>query len=290
MNRWSPSPIDNRRRDRGSRPAGRCSRPPLSISRGRRRRCSACRCHLVELSAHVLDPRDPRPQQLPVAGLPYREILDGLPPGFRLVFFEQVRKQRTVALGPDGRGHRVIGRLKVAADHLDALLPKPGSRFLIESRRVAEIFEVVPVLVMPAGVDDDDVAGPYLRPGALQILRRDDLPLALGYGDGHSGAEEGLERKLVDELLALDDVRGGVHMRRAVHDGRDALGQDAGFGVVMDSLGLDVLKIGPVGDAVTPRVAQIIELQTGRSVFGAHLGFLWYRDFRRYRWTMEPGT
>ena len=63
----------------------------------------------------------------------------------------------------DRGGQRVVQRLGIGADGFDALGRKPLAGFLVEARRVGVVLGAVGVFVVPAGVDDDDVAGPDLR-------------------------------------------------------------------------------------------------------------------------------
>src|SRR6266576_1303028 len=116
--------------------------------------------------------------------------------------------------------------------------------------------------LVPAGVDDDDVARAHGRAGRLfEIVVGDRFPLLLRNRDDDSRAEEMRQRNLVDERRALHHMRRRIDMRRVVHARRDALRQDAGLGVVMDALDLDVFEVGPVRGLVTETVRQVVELE-----------------------------
>src|ERR1700733_2170283 len=114
---------------------------------------------------------------------------------------------------------------------------------------------------MPPGIDDDDVTRQDLRPGRLKILRHDFLPLALRDRDHDTGAEEKGQRQILDQRRALDHVARGIQVGGAVHHRGNTLRQHPGLGVVVHPLDLDVLEVGPVRNAVPPRVTQIEELQ-----------------------------
>src|SRR6266511_3359123 len=76
-----------------------------------------------------------------------------------------------------------VERLLVDADRLDPALAQPDPRLLVEAGGVDEVLAVVGVVVVPAGVDDHEVAGADLGAGGLEVVRGDDLPLPLGDRD-----------------------------------------------------------------------------------------------------------
>jgi len=111
----------------------------------------------------------------------------------------------------------------------------------------AEIIFVVLVELVPSGVDDDDVARAHRRTcGLFQIVIGDRFPFLLRDRDDDARTEEMRQRNLVDEWRALYDMRRRIDMRRVMHARGDALRQDAGLGVIMDALDLDVFEVGPV--------------------------------------------
>ena len=71
---------------------------------------------------------------------------------------------------------------------------------------------------METGVDDDDVALLDLWSCALQILRGDGAPLALGDRNAHPGAEQAPERVVGDGRGALGHVKRRVHVGASMHD------------------------------------------------------------------------
>ena len=74
-----------------------------------------------------------------------------------------------------------------------------------------------------------------LRLGVLQILRRDDAPLALRDRDHDAGAEEAPERIAGERRLVLLHVDRRVHVGAAVHDAFELLHQQAVLGVEFDA-------------------------------------------------------
>src|SRR5262249_59505793 len=94
---------------------------PLPVPR-KQREGAALAGDLVDVAADVLDAQDAVLEQDAVDRLPVRKIL--LPVAAarpRLVFLGEMRGQRPVARGADGRGGRATGRLRVVADDLDRL-------------------------------------------------------------------------------------------------------------------------------------------------------------------------
>ena len=169
---------------------------------------------------------------------------------------------------PDGGGKRMIECLGVGADGFHILGDEPVAGFLVEARTVGVVLSTVGILVMPAGVDDHDVARAYrcLLGGLLEMLGHDLLPLAHGHIEHDTGSEERTQRNLVEQGSALDHVTGGVDMGTRVHDGRDLLCEDATLRHSMQSLDLDVLEVRPARLAQTPGVGKIDEFKLGFSV------------------------
>src|SRR5437016_1889746 len=67
-------------------------------------------------------------------------------------------------------------------------------------------------------------------------------------------------------------MRRRIGMRRAVHEGRDLLREDARLGVVMEALDLDVGEVGPQWRVVPPRVGEVVEEQAGLGVLRGSTG------------------
>ena len=200
-----------------------------------------------------------------MAGLPFGEVIAHLPARFRLVLGHRPGQQPALGLGrpvrADGGGQRMVERLGVRAHRLDPPGREPLPRLLVEARGVGVVVGAVAVVVMPAGVDDDDVTGPYLRPGGLQVVRGDHFPLLLRDRHHHPGAEERAQRDLVQQRRALDHVPGRVDVRAGVHDRGDLLGKYPALRHPVQPLDLDVLEVRPGRDAVPPGVGQVVELQ-----------------------------
>ena len=148
------------------------------------------------------------------------------------------------------------------ADDLHLFLDEPLPRRRHEARRAAEIILVVFVSLVPTGIDYDHVARTHRGAGGLfQIVVRDRFPLLLRNGHHDARAEEVWQRNLIDEGSALDDMRGRINMRRIVHARRDALGQHAGLGVVMDALDLDIFEVGPIRGLIAETMREVVELE-----------------------------
>ena len=175
--------------------------------------------------------------------------------------------QRPVALRADRGRERMIVGLGVVADHLDLLLDEPLAGGRHEAGRAAEIVLAVLVELVPAGVDDDDVARAHdLAGGLFEIVVGDLLPFLLRDRHHDAGAEEVRQRHLVDERRALHDMRRRVDMGGVVHGRGDALRQHAGLRHVVDALDLDVLEIRPVRRLVAEAMGQVVELEPHRVV------------------------
>src|SRR4051812_30458929 len=182
---------------------------------------------LVYVAADVLDAEDAVLEQDAVDRFPFRKVI--LPVAASrplLVFLGEVRMQRAVALRPDRGGERMVVGLGVVADHLHLLLDEPLTGRGYETGRPAEIVFAILVELVPAGVDDDDIARAHdLAGGLLQILISDLLPLLLRNRYDDPRAEEVRQRNLVDERRALHHMGGRIDMGGVVHAGRDALRQ-----------------------------------------------------------------
>ena len=112
---------------------------------------------------------------------------------------------------------------------------------------------------MPAGVDEDDVAGLDLRFCAFQIGRLDQLPFLFRDREHDSGAEESLQRQLADRGSAGNEVDRRVDVGGGMKDRRDLVGHHALFGVMGDAFELDLLVAGKDRRIHAPAVAQLVE-------------------------------
>src|SRR3954470_19813216 len=155
---------------------------------------------LVDVAADVLDAKDAVLEQDAVDRLPLREVI--LPVTASrplLVFLGEVRMQRAVALRPDRGGERMVVSLGIVAHDLYLLFDEPLTGRGYETGRPAEIVFAILVELVPAGVDDDDVARAHdLARGLLQILVCDLLPFLFWNGNDDARAEEMRQRDLVD--------------------------------------------------------------------------------------------
>ncbi len=116
---------------------------------------------------------------------------------------------------------------------------------------------------MPAGVDQQDFAGLQIGRRALQVLGLDQLPFAFRDRDDAAGAEEAIERNLVDACGHRHQMDRRVHMGRRMHDGREALGQRAVAGVIGALLEPHALVARPDRGAEAPGVTEIVEFKPG---------------------------
>src|SRR5262249_9151875 len=148
---------------------------------GKQREGAALAGDLIDVAADVLDAQNAVLEQDAVHRLPVGKIrLPVASARPRLVLLGEVRVQRAVALRADGGGERMVGGFRIVADALDLFLDEPLARRRHEAGRAAEIVLAVLVDLVPAGVDDDDVARTHRRAGGLlEIVVGDRLPLLL---------------------------------------------------------------------------------------------------------------
>ena len=149
-----------------------------------------------------------------------------------------------------------------------------GSRVADEVLRLVDLGEVGPVLgvvLVVAGVDDQDVAAldpeaglplPALEVlGAVQLVVTDSHALQV---DHARGPDQEVERQVADELAAGEEVRGSIEMGADVERGGDLLA--AGL---VEGQALDPLHAGPVvageGRRVDREVLGQVEQLHGRS-------------------------
>src|SRR6202030_4018294 len=115
----------------------------------------------IDLATDVLEAADPGRENRSMAGLPFGKILQHIMSRALLVILADEGQQTvgpTRAVRPDGRAQWVIERLGVGADHLHLLGGEPFAGLLVEPGRVAVVLLVVAVVLMPDGIDDDDIA------------------------------------------------------------------------------------------------------------------------------------
>jgi hypothetical protein len=111
------------------------------------------------------------------------------------VFLCQMWMQRSVSLRTDCGGERVIVGLCIVTDNLDLFLDEPFAGGWYETWRAAEIIFTVLVELVPAGIDDDDIAWTDdLTAGFFQIIAGDRLPLVFRQRYNDARAEEMRQR------------------------------------------------------------------------------------------------
>src|SRR5580704_17217335 len=106
------------------------------------------------------------------------DILDDVMAGLGLVLDIEMRLRRPRTVRPEERAERMVERLHVDADKLDAAFHQPFRRFLVEPGRIGEIIGIIAVIPVAPGIDHHDVVLLDFRFGARQILWRDNAPLA----------------------------------------------------------------------------------------------------------------
>ena len=112
---------------------------------------------LVDVAADVLDARDAVGHHDLVRRLPVREVLDDVAAGLGLVFVVEMRLRRSRPVRPEEGAERMIERLHVDADELDAALDQPFGGFFVEAGRIGVVVGIVAVVAVAAGVDHHDV-------------------------------------------------------------------------------------------------------------------------------------
>ena len=140
------------------------------------------------------------------------------------------------------RHERAVEAPGVGADHLHAALEQPRRRLAREPGAGVEVLRRVPLL-LGAGPQQHDVVGLQLVGAERRLQVRDLDPLAprhLAHVEPHAGAQEPVERQLVDRPRALaaagrEVVPRRVDVRARVGDQRDRLRRPA-------------LAVGQVGD------------------------------------------
>ncbi|CVI25193.1 hypothetical protein AGR4A_pAt30008 [Agrobacterium tumefaciens str. B6] len=194
-------------------------------------------------------------------GFPFREVV--LPiatAGPFLVFFSEMRKERTVALWPNCRRKRMVVCLSIVTHDLNALLDHPVGGRRYETGAIREVVTVF-VFLVPARINDQHVTfsnGVTAR--LLQVVVGDRLPLLLRDRNDNAGAEEVWKWDFVNERRSLDNVRWRINVRCYVHRCRDGLRKNAGFCHVMHALDANIFEVRPVGALVPEAMREIVEL------------------------------
>src|SRR5262247_1720776 len=216
---------------------------------------------LVDVAADVLDAGNAVGHHDLVRRLPVREVVDDVAAGLGKILVVEVRLRRPGTVRPEERAKRMVERLHVDADQLALALHQPLGSFLVQPGRVGEIVRIVAVVAVAAGVDHDDVVAPDLRRGVLQVLRRHHAPFAFRDRHRHPGAKESPQRIARDGGGVLGHVDGRVHVGAAVHDALELLHQQPVLGMELEHAHVEVGARRPLRHAVTPGMAEIVELQ-----------------------------
>jgi len=216
--------------------------------------------HSIKVATDVLNAENAIAEQLVVNRFPLREILfPATAAGPFFIFRLKMRKDGAIAVRTDRGCKRVVVGLGVVTDNLDALVDHPVSGGRNKARTMRKVVAVF-VLLMPAGVDDQDIIlADCVATGFLQIICSDLLPLLFRNGDNQTGSEEVRKRHFVNKGRALNDVRRRINMGRHVHSGGDRLGKHARLRHVVLPLDLDILEIGPVWALETIAVREVVE-------------------------------
>ena len=220
----------------------------------------------IKIAADILDRRNAGFEQRAVRRIPFRKILDRLAAGGFLVFGQQIFDLRAVAVRPKRRRQRMIDASGVDADEFYALFDEPFRGVLAQARRVAEIFLAVGIFAMPAGVDEDDVAGLDRRLGALQIGRLDQAPLLFRKRQHDAGAEKLLQLEIADRRRAGHEMDRRVQMRRGVEDRGDLVRHHALLGMMGDAFELDLLVAREDRRIHAPAMAEFVKLEPAHGV------------------------
>ena len=237
--------------------------PPLP---GKALQGATLACQLVEIAAHILDRRDAGCEQRPMRRIPFRKIVDRLAAGRLAVFRDEIFDLRAVAVRTERGRQRMIDGRGVDADKLDALLHQPIRRALAQSGRMAEIFLAVGIFAMPAGRDQDDVAGLDVGLGAFEVGRLDQCPFALRDRDDDAGAEKPIQLELADTRRAGNEMQRRVDVRRSVKNRGDLVRHHALLGVVGDAFELDLLVAREDRRIRAPAMAELVEFEPAHGI------------------------
>ena len=126
-----------------------------------------------------------------------------------------------------------------------------------EAGALAEVALAVGVVAVPAGVDEDDVAGADLA-GGLEVGGLDQLPAALRRRRGRRRCRRSSAERQVGQVGAAgDQVDRRVDVGPGVEHGDDALGHHAVAGVRGAAADVDVLVAGEDRRVAAERVAEV---------------------------------
>src|SRR5580704_867929 len=215
----------------------------------------------IDIAADILDAGNAVGHHDLVRRLPVRKIFDDVMAGLGLVLDVEMRLRRARTMRAEEGAKRMIERLHVDADQLDAAFHQPLRRFFVEPGRVSEVIGIVAVVLVAPGIDHHDVVLLDFRLGAFQILRRDDAPLAFRDRNNDAGAEEAPQRITGQGRRVLRHMDRRIHMGAAMHDAFGLLHQKAVLGMKFHDPDIEIGARRPLRHAVAPGMAEIEELQ-----------------------------
>ena len=228
---------------------------------------AALAAQLIKVAADIFDRRNAGFEQRAVRRIPFREILDRLAAGRFLVFREQIFDLRAVAMRPKRGRQRMIDASGVDADELDALFDQPLRGVLAQARRIAEIFLAVGIFAMPAGVDEDDIAGLD-----LQAWRAPDRTARSGPISFWQATARRRCRKTVcssrSPTAGAPGTRwiGAFTMRRSMKDRGDLVRHHALLGMMGDAFELDLLVAREDRRIHAPAMAELVKLEPAHGI------------------------
>ena len=162
--------------------------------------------------------------------------------------------------------HRMVGRDHVDAPDVDLLLQQPVADAEMGAGVPVEILLLVRVgaelgVLVPAGVDEEDVAVAHFHP-FFDHLGREDVELAehVAQVHDHAVAVQPLQRDLIDGLALGDEVARRVQVRAHVVGGLDVLGIDPLFRLAFDVLDFEGRVERPEGDVLVEGLGEVVKL------------------------------
>lgn len=153
-------------------------------------------------------------------------------------------------MGGNGSSKGVIESLLIHAQGFHSLAHKPLSSLLVETRRVSKVCLRITVFRVPVGMNDHNIVPFNLRPRLFQILRSDDLPFLFRNVHDHARAIVAVKRDFVGVRCPLKNVGGRIGVGGTMHKGRDLLGEDSRFRMIVKALDLPIGKVRAVDKLV----------------------------------------
>src|ERR1035437_3467359 len=144
----------------------------------------------IQITTHVLDPRNAGEQHGLVCWLPVGKVIMWVMSHRLSILVDKMRKDRTRTVSDHASSERVIQRLHVDTHQFHLLRYQPIGSFLVETRRIVVVHVIVTEIVVVSSVDHHDVTWFDLRSGLLQVFGCNDPPLLLWNRDGATRAKE----------------------------------------------------------------------------------------------------